>query len=222
MTDAKLAPFIAWAGERENMEEELLVTLNTAEALGGISRRTLWRRISDGSVRTAPNSAGNQTRVVLADVLKAAGAALPMACYPWLKAADAGEADAQCEVALTFLEGGEVKRALYWLRKAADQSCAEALYWRGRLRLGGQDGGKAPDEEGMISDVPADREGELWIWQASLKKHAAAAAALDFLRSGEGASLLAQEDRAALDDALEALDKRVTLDALPAPAARAL
>ncbi len=198
------------------MVEDLLVTLNTAEALGGISRRTLWRRIGDGSVRTAPNSAGNQTQVVLSDVLKVVGAGLPMACYPWLKVAEAGDADAQCEVALCFLEGGDVKRALYWLRKAADQSCAEALYWRGRLRLGGKDGGKTPDEEGMISDVPADREGELWIWQASLKKHAPAMAALDFLRSNEGARLLAEDDRSALDEALEALDKEVTLKAFPA------
>lgn len=197
------------------MEENLLVTLNTAEALGGMSRRTLWRRIADGSVRTAPNSVGSQTRVVLSDVLVVAGAGLPMACYPWLEAAEAGEVDAQCEVALAFLEGGDVKRALYWLRKASDQSCAEALYWRGRLRLGGLDGGKVPDEEGMISDVPADREGELWIWQASLKKHAAAAAALDFLRSNEGVRLCAEEDRSALDEALEALDREVTLKALP-------
>lgn len=197
-------------------KEDFLVTLTTAEALGGISRRTLWRRIGDKSVRTAPSTTGNQTRVILDDVLKVSGSALPFSCWQWLAAAEQGDAAAQCEVALAFLEGGETKKALYWLRLASEQSCPEALYWRGRLRLSGADGGKTPDEEGMISDVPADREAELWIWQAALKHHAPAEAALEFLRSAEGAALLASGQRNELDAALEAIDRQTTLAHLPA------
>ena len=49
--------------------------------------------------------------------------------------ADAGDADAQSDVALYFLERQRPLLALPWLEWAAAQDHADALHWLGRLHI---------------------------------------------------------------------------------------
>ena len=180
------------------------ISLNTATALTGISKRTLWRRIADGLLRTMdPEKRGERAQLDLDEVL-------PMACIPLASddialvvAADAGEAEAQCDLALLFLKAGRPTGALYWLELAAAQSYPEAMYWLGRCHVSG--GGVPRDENIGIS----------WLARAASHGHVIAREQMQALqgRNGQAVAPLASGG-GGLDGLLEAIEKRVVADAL--------
>jgi TPR repeat protein len=56
---------------------------------------------------------------------------------PVLESADAGDAEAQNDLALIFLSNGKHKDAIYWLELAAKQDYAIAMHGRGRCHIDG-------------------------------------------------------------------------------------
>ena len=117
------------------------LSLDAAVALTGISRSTLWRRVTDGALAKGDKDARGRATLALADVLELlrdAGLADALGTddLPVLLRADAGDAEAQADVgALLYLAGAE-RAALYWLNEAALQGSAEAIQWLGTAHAG--------------------------------------------------------------------------------------
>lgn len=137
------------------------ISLDAAVAITGISRSTLWRRVTDGSIGKGGKDARNRALLALADVLPlagAAGVALDAEDVQMLVRADRGDAAAQADVgalfALATLDarnggkprggGGSFIPAMYFLTQAAEQGQADAMHWLGMLHAAGLGEGDGP------------------------------------------------------------------------------
>jgi TPR repeat protein len=101
------------------------LSLPAAITLTDWSERTFWRKFADGSLtremvngKTMIDFAAIEPRLCLP--LEAEDIAL-------IEDADAGDAEAQNEVALIFLSNKQAKGAIYWLEQAAKQNHADAM-----------------------------------------------------------------------------------------------
>lgn len=126
------------------------ITLETAEQLTGLTRRTLWRRIAgrpdwkrnqDDPLRTAQIA----LEAIRADLRAAVQDEEDLAV---IQAADQGDPEAMNDTALLLLEGGEAEAALPWLRRAARAGHADAMHWLGRCYVSG-DGVTADRDLGL-------------------------------------------------------------------------
>jgi hypothetical protein len=179
------------------------ICLNTAIAITGLSRRTLWRRINDGDISTlGTHDHGGETRVNLDDVLPLSSLPLEPEDHAVIVGADAGDAVAQCELALIFLAADRPEDALPWMTHAAKQFYPDAMCYLGRWYLSGE-------------LVPRDEEvGLMWLAYAGAKGHPLGQALTRFLQIPGGQALRAARDRAALDAALDRVESAVLLRTL--------
>ncbi len=176
------------------------ICLNTAIAITGLSRRTLWRRIGDGRLSAlGAHEPGEKTRVRLDDVL-------PLSCIPLepedqavIVAADGGDAQAQCDLALIFLASNRPADAVPWFTLAAKQFHPDAMCYLGRAYLSGA---------GVARDAEA---GLMWLSHAATKGHPLAQAVTRYLQSPAGQQRLAARDPTALDAALDEVERQVLL-----------
>ncbi|MBK1718642.1 tetratricopeptide repeat protein [Thiocystis violacea] len=176
------------------------ISLSTASSITGLTKRTLWRHIEHGSLSSiSAREPGEKTRVRLEDVL-------PLACLPLepedhavILEADGGDAVAQCDLALMFLAADRPADAVPWLTLAAKPFYPDAMCYLGRGYLSGA--GVARDEEA----------GLMWLSHAATKGHPLAQALTRFLQSPAGQQRLAAQDQAALDAALDAVERQVLL-----------
>lgn len=150
------------------------ITLATAIAITGLSRRTLWRRISDGSLRRAEDvnaggASSQRTLVAAADVLPLVPRPLSEGDQALLIKADGGDAVAQAEIGTVFHRFGNARTAVYWWQLAAVQGVADAMQWLGRCHAAGE--GVERDENLAL----------MWISKAAAAGHAIAGAQLQGL-----------------------------------------
>ena len=136
------------------------ISLDTAMQITGLSKRTLWRRVSSAPYPTQREShAGSRTLIAI----EAIEADLPTQLEPGddviIARADQGDAEAQNDVAMILMEAERYDLALHWLGLAADQEYPDALHWLGRCYIEGK--GVERDE---IS-------GLRWIHRAADKGH---------------------------------------------------
>lgn len=138
------------------------ISLMAAVTLTGKSKRTLWRRLSDGSLARAPDDSHGRTMLPLQAV--AAEACLPLSDEDWklVQAADAGSAVAQNELAYRFLAAGQDAAAWYWFEQAAKRQHPDSMHWLASLAIAGR--GHAPDEQA----------GMVWLARAAAAGHAIA------------------------------------------------
>lgn len=102
-----------------------LICLSSAITLTEWSERTFWRKFADGSmVRKIVEGKA----MIQFDLIK------PYLClpfgaddFPLLEKAEAGDAEAQNEIALLFLSYYKPKSAVFWLERAAKQGYADAM-----------------------------------------------------------------------------------------------
>lgn len=175
------------------------VTLSSAILITGLSKRTLWRRISDGSLRASGGEPGERTRVDLDDVLALSSLQLNDDERALIVAADAGKAEAECDLGLLLLVGGgRSSNGVAWLDKAARQFYPEAMYWLGRCLIAGR---------GVEEDVAA---GVGWIEKAADHGHVIAVRLAGYLDEVTHSSL----SGVALDAALDMIEREVVLKAL--------
>ena len=145
------------------------ISLNTVSSLSGLSKRTLWRRVADGLLRTQTLGAGERTLVALDDALALSRLRLEPDDRELIREADAGNAEAQCDFALLFLAQNLPEEAVRWLEAAAHQNCPEAMHWLGRCHIAG-------------TGVPADEKaGMEWIARAASRGHATAPHMIQYL-----------------------------------------
>jgi TPR repeat protein len=127
------------------------IHFKTAMAITGLSRASLWRRIKahPGSSETLGEAKGLlHTRIDLDSALAWAGLTLADEDRALIPAADAGDAAAQRELGLLFLELERLERAVHWLHLAGAQADPDAMQWLGKLYARGQ--GVEKDEAAAI------------------------------------------------------------------------
>ncbi len=136
-----------------------VISVEAAIAITERSRSTWWRRIAKGEVNRVADDTRGRTMLKWVDVE-------PQVCIPMKPAdidvvlrADAGDADAQCDMGQFFSNAGKHKIALYWLAQAAERNHSDAMQWLGRCYLGGD--GVAKDEH----------LGLMWIAKAAAHGH---------------------------------------------------
>ncbi|MGZ5574505.1 MAG: tetratricopeptide repeat protein [Methylobacter sp.] len=147
------------------------VSLQAATTLTEWSERTIRRRLADGSLKCASDNDAHYKTMICFDSIK------QNICIPLnpdnlelIESADSGDAKAQNDLALLFLENNKQKSAVYWLELAAKQSLADAMHLLGRCYLEGN--GLAKDEN----------LGIMWIAKAASLGHPIALAQIQSIR----------------------------------------
>lgn len=154
------------------------ISLDAAVAISGISKSTLWRRVTEGSIGKAGKDVRNRAMLAFADVLPLIDAPKPLSeeDVSLLLQADAGSSDAQADVGAMFYVAGNTKAALYWLNEAAGQNNADAMHWLSIAHAARNSRGKAsghsisPEQEKDAHE----REGNLavmWLAKAAALGH---------------------------------------------------
>jgi hypothetical protein len=135
------------------------ISMDALIVLTGKSRRTWWRRITEGVVCRVDDDARGRAMLSWNEVL-------PHICIPmtpddlaFVLRADAGDVEAQNDIAQLFSIAGKHEAALYWLQQAAQQGNPDAMQWLGQCYLGGQ---------GVPKD---DNLGVMWIAKAASCGH---------------------------------------------------
>jgi TPR repeat protein len=149
----------------------LQVTIQTAASLTGCSTRTIRRRLTAGLLKNKGGDADSSKPMVSFESIKPD---LCIALNPddieLIKSADSGDADAQNDLALLFLENDKFKSAGYWLELAAGQNVSDAMQLLGDCYLKGK--GLPKDNNLAI----------MWIAKAASLGHSIATAQMASLR----------------------------------------
>ena len=106
----------------------LAISLDTAALITDVRKRTLWRRLDDGQISRQENDSRGRAMLTLADLV-------PMLCVPiepedyeLLADADAGNADAQNDLAQLFLDANRSDIATHWIQLAVDKEHPDAIH----------------------------------------------------------------------------------------------
>lgn len=113
------------------------INLEAAASVTQLSKRTLWRRLSEGQITRQANDEDGRTMFTFEDLI-------PMLCVPMtqedhelvVKAA-AGDAEAQTDLALLFLDADKPGIGQHWLTLAADQGHPDAMHNLSKLYIKG-------------------------------------------------------------------------------------
>ncbi len=132
------------------------ISLPAAITLTEWSERTFFRKFADSSL-TRDAKSGK----ISFELLK------PHLCLtlepedlPVIESADAGDAEAQNEVALIFLSSGKPKGAIYWLEQAAKKDHADAMNLLSQCYMSGN-GVQKSENTGVIWLAKAAAHGHL-------------------------------------------------------------
>lgn len=135
------------AGGLQQVGSQALILISVAAAmtLTEWSESTFRRRIAEGSVRRQLEPGVNGRSMVDFDSIQ------PHLCLALgeqdlalIAAADAGDAEAQTDLALLFLAANKPKSAIFWLESAIKKEYANAMYYLSRCYFDGN--GVAQDE----------------------------------------------------------------------------
>ncbi len=161
-----------------------LIYLNTAMSITGLTKRTLWRHIKSGRLSAvSAGTSGERTRVHMEEVLALSCIPLEPEDSALILEADSGNAEAQCDLGLLFLNAGRATDAVFWLELAAKQADPTAMCYLARCCLSGE-GVRTNEEAGLV-----------WLTHAAAKGHAIAQALLESLQSTKGKQLRLAQNR---------------------------
>lgn len=152
------------------------ISLDAAVAISGISKSTLWRRVTEGSIGKAGKDVRNRAMLAFADVLPLIGGLKPLSGedVALLLSADAGSSQAQADVGAMFYVAGNIRAALYWLNEAADQNNADAMHWLAIAHAARLSGEKARGKSIPAEEDARERNGNLavmWLARAAALGH---------------------------------------------------
>lgn len=150
------------------------LSLDASVAITGMSRSTLWRRVTDGTIGRGDKDGRSRAMLALDDVLGLVDVVLSAEDIAMLLRADAGDADAQADMGALFYVAGAHKAALYWLNEAAAQNNAEAMQWLGTAYASGG-GGIIPKDANLAI---------MWLAKAAALGHPIAQQQMERMREG--------------------------------------
>ena len=135
------------------------INVEAAVWITQLSKRTLWRRLSEGQITRQANDDEGRAMLTFEDLV-------PMLCMPvapqdhdLIIEAAAGDADAQNDLALLFLDAEKLEFGLHWLTLAADQGHPDAMHNLSKLYIQG-------------SGLPKDNSlGLMWLAKAASLGH---------------------------------------------------
>lgn len=113
------------------------LSLPTAIVVSGLSERTLWRRISQGTLTRGEDDERGRATVALSGLRETLPVILESEEVDLLVEADRGNAEAQNDVALLFMSAKAYGPAIYLLELAAKQAHPDAMHWLGRCYVDG-------------------------------------------------------------------------------------
>jgi len=147
------------------------ISLQATITLTELSERTIRRRVADGSLKcAADNDAHHKTMICFDSIKHDICIDLDPDNIELIKSADSGNAQAQNDLALLFLENNKLKSAVYWLELAAKQNLTDAMHLLGRCYLEGR---------GLPKD---DSLAIMWIAKAASLGHPIALAQIQSIR----------------------------------------
>ncbi|SEL61674.1 tetratricopeptide repeat protein [Ectothiorhodospira marina] len=115
------------------------ISLDSAMQLTGLSKRTLWRRVSFAPYPTRREShAGSRTLIAIETIEADLPAPLEPGDDAIIAQADQGDAEAQNDVAMMLMEAERYDLAIHWLRLASEQEYPDAMHWLGRCYISGR------------------------------------------------------------------------------------
>lgn len=174
------------------------ISLDASVAITGISRSTLWRRVTDGTIGRGDKDERSRAMLALGDVLGLVDLKLSAEDIALLLQADQGKAGAQAELGALFAlaalreaqaakpvtarGGGSAVPALYFLTRAADQGEADAMHWLGLLHAAG-----------LGDAAERDAQALMWVARAAAHGHAIAARQVAALLPAGGGNQAAQQ-----------------------------
>lgn len=94
------------------------ISLDSAIIVTEISKRTLWRRLTEGQITRLDNDERGRAMLAFEDLIPLLCVAVDPLDYELFIDADAGDAHAQNDLAQLFLEADKPEIALYWLELA--------------------------------------------------------------------------------------------------------
>ena len=138
----------------------LMISIAAAITLTGWSERTIWRRISDGTLSRVDENTVKDKAMISLDAIKS-NFCVPIEPedFDLIENADAGNAGAQTDIALIFMSNKKMASVIYWLKLAVKQDYAEAMHWLGRCYTNGNG---LPKDENL---------GIMWIAKAAAQGH---------------------------------------------------
>ena len=155
------------------------ISLDAAEAMTGISRRTLWRRVADGELTSTGKDARNRAVLALEGLQGwmqgHTGLVFSAQDLHRLCQADAGDAQAQVDLgawlytsprAVPGVENSQP--ALYWLHLAAEQNHGDAMHWLATVAA------NTDTQQGHYESL-------MWLAKAAMQGHPIATAQLQAL-----------------------------------------
>lgn len=117
------------------------ISLDSAILVTGLSKRTLWRRLTDGSITRMEKDSRGRAMLAFEDLIPLLSVPVAPEDYLLFIAADAGDAGAQNDLALLFLEVGQPEVARHWLEAAANtqrpDASSDAMHNLAHLYLSG-------------------------------------------------------------------------------------
>jgi len=135
------------------------ISIDTASAITKLSRRTWWRRISEGNVTRVKNDNRGRAMLLWEEVAPHVCVAMEPEDKELVLLADAGNADAQDDIGQLFLLAKKHPSAFYWFGQAAQQNHPDAMQWLGHCYVQGKG---VPKNENL---------GLMWIAKAAAQGH---------------------------------------------------
>lgn len=146
-----------------------LISVDTAAVLTGMTKRTLWRWLGDGTVRHQGTDARGRTLLDIDDIRHRLCISLDQAAdLQLVAAADQGDGEAQNELGILCLEQQHPSLALHWFQLAAEQEHADAMHFLSTLYLHGTND---PLGEGGMEIRKNASQALMWLSKATFHGH---------------------------------------------------
>ena len=139
------------------------ISLDSAVMISNWSRRTWWRRITEGIVSRLADDDRGRTMLPWSAVQGLLAIPFNEADIAVLADADRGDAAAQNDIGQLLAIEGCNEASLYWIRQAVEQEYPDAMQWLGRAYAAG------------IGVPKNDNLAIMWIAKAAAKGHIIAA-----------------------------------------------
>ncbi|WP_157718631.1 tetratricopeptide repeat protein [Halopseudomonas litoralis] len=147
------------------------ISLDTAILITGISKRTLWRRVTEGQLTRLETDERGRAMVAFSEIAPQINIPIEPEDYELLVDADAGDADAQNDLAQLLIDINLLDMGMHWLKQAVDQEHPDAMHNLAKLHFKG-------------IGVPKDENaGLMWLAKASAHGHVIARQQMDALVS---------------------------------------
>jgi hypothetical protein len=116
-----------------------IISFHAAITLTDMSESTFRRKIRAGLIKEKQkNDETGRSMIEIDSIRRYINAGLEREDWQLMEQADAGDADAQTDIALLFQDGGKHHSAVFWLNSAMKKGNCEAMHWMGRCYMEGR------------------------------------------------------------------------------------